>query len=149
MKNNKRGQDKSFKFNKSAKIVILIGLSPIILFMVLNIFLVIINHGFGEMDCLRKTRYEELEFSGRIIEKNQDSKSHMQEYIEIIDSSSEKRRIYLSSKQNQLWNKLELNDYIKKNKNLLEFIITRKEKDFIIETKFECGVDDFWLDPYN
>ena len=140
-------ESNNIRLNRAEKIAIIIGFSPIVLPLLFYLCITIINFEFGEIECQRKRDYLELEFSGKVIEKGIDVENHMFEYIELINSSSRKERIYLMDKVDQLWEKIVVNDYIEKRKESLVFTIERKSKIIPINLCFDCNENDFWINP--
>jgi hypothetical protein len=133
------------KLDRKAKIVLFLGLSPIILIFFSAICIAIINNNFGNEECRYKREYLNLDFTGIIISKDFEKHNKDFKYIEIMDSLKSTKKIYLFYQISKLWDKIEVGDEIKKRKGFLEFQILREGVSIRLETQFNCGEDDFWI----
>jgi hypothetical protein len=134
-----------YKISRTAKIALILGLSPFILMFAVSLTIGFININFGNRECLIEKNFLEMDFKGTVIQKGLDQSQHNYRYIDIIDSNQVRQKIYLVENPHILWDRIEVNDIIIKNKDSLKFRIFRDGGVFVIEPKFDCGEKDFWI----
>jgi hypothetical protein len=145
MTDNKNEKIEDSKLSRTAKIALIFGASPIIILLAIGIVTLIINENFGNRECWFEREYLDLNFHGTIQAKGFDQENHNYPYIDIVNSRNSIEHIFLIFKEEQLWNKLELKDYINKQKGNLNFEIKRDTVTFTLTPAFDCGTDDFWI----
>jgi hypothetical protein len=96
------------------------------------------NEAFSSHECWSQIKTKELEFDGLVKNKFVDSNNHNINAIE-IDSKGQFGFVHFPyPEESDLWDKIKVNDSIKKSENNLNFLIKDSLKWDTIIVKYNC-----------
>jgi hypothetical protein len=145
MTENYHEKPEEYKFKKPEKIALIFAASPLILLFLISFVVATINGTWGNKECAWKQEYLNLNFTGSVKIKGLDIDNHGYPFIEIVSPVNKIDHIFLIEKKSELWDKIEANDYIIKQKGTLDFNVTRDTVHLILTPSFDCGLNDFWI----
>jgi hypothetical protein len=145
MIDNQTEKPEEYKFKRPEKIALILAASPLILLFLVNFIVASINGTSGNKECYYQQKYLDLKFDGIVKDKGLDRENHNYPFIDIISSQNMIDHIFLLEKKSELWDKVEVNDSIIKEKESLDFNVVRDNLKFILKPTFNCGPKDFWI----
>lgn len=124
--------------NYITKIILIVFIAIIIVLVIKVAYKGFYNEAFSSHECWSQIKTKELEFDGLIKNKFLDSNNHNINAIEIYNKGQSGFVHFPYPEEADLWDKIKVNDSIKKNANTLNFLIKDSLKWDTILVKYNC-----------
>lgn len=134
-------------FSRREKLFIILGLSPIIIFFFINIF---ISSIIGpSRECSYQSEFEKLALSGIVKKKYEDSENHNLRTIEVLSEENNLQKVLIFQNEfDEVWHQVAVSDKFRKQRNspILTILHGTLSKTYKID--FECVKKSYWLSKF-